>query len=198
MHASWDHTVDEHRSAQREAIAAAAWGLAQQRGPFAITMSQVAEAAGVSRPTLYKYFADVESMLTAHHRKHVEAHVAELAAIVDGPGVPGERLERLVLAYAEICHHRARHGGTEMNRLVHSPFELDAAESQLVDLFARAIGEAEKGRSDLTPAALAAFAVRALAAAAEVPRSKVPAVARLVLEALTQADAARTARQVTA
>lgn len=185
MHASWDHTVDEHRAAQREAIAAAAWALAQEHGPFAITMSQVAEAAGVSRPTLYKYFPDVESMLTAHHRKHVEAHVAELAAIANGPDVPGERLERLVLAYAEICHHRARHGGTEMNRLVHSPFELDVAESQLVDLFARAIGEADGGRGELNPAALAAYAVRALAASAEVPRSRVPAVARLVLQALT-------------
>lgn len=185
MHASWDHTVDEHRNAQREAIAAAAWALAQNQGPFAIAMSQVAEVAGVSRPTLYKYFPDVESMLTAHHRKHVEAHVAELEAIVNGPGVPGERLERLVLAYAEICHHRALHGGTEMNRLLHSPFKLDAAESQLVDVFARAIGEVDTGRGDLTPAALAVYAVRALAAAAEVPRNRVPAVARLVLEALT-------------
>ena len=184
MHASWDHTVDEHRAVQREFIAAAAWALAQENGPFAITMSQVAEAAGVSRPTLYKYFPDVESMLTAHHRKHVEAHVAELASIVNGPGKPGERLDRLVVAYAEICHHRARHGSAEIDRLVHSPFELDAAESQLVDLFARAIREADTGRRELAPPALAAFAVRALAAAADVPRTKVPAVARLVLEAL--------------
>ena len=184
MHGSWDHTVDEHRAAQREAIATAAWALAQEYGPFAITMSQVAEAAGVSRPTLYKYFPDVVSMLTAHHRKHVEAHVAELACIVDGPGGPGEPLERLVVAYAEICHHRALHGSAEVDRLVHSPFELDAAESQLVDLFARAIREADSGGGDLTPRARAAFAVRASAAAADVPRTKVPAVARLVLEAL--------------
>ena len=185
MHASWDHTVDEHRAVQREAIAATAWALAQEHGPFAITMSQVAEAARVSRPTLYKYFPDVEAMLTAHHRKHVEAHVAELAGIVNGPGKPGERLERLVVAYAEICHHRARHGSAEIDRLVHSPFELDAAQSQLVDLFARAIREADTGRRELAAPALAAFAVRALAAAADVPRTKVPAVARLVLDALT-------------
>ena len=184
MHASWDHTVDMHRAAQREAIATAAWALAQEHGPLAITMSQVAEAAGVSRPTLYKYFPDVVSMLTAHHRKHVEAHVAELACIVGGLGGPGERLERLVVAYAEICHHRAPHGSAEVDRLVHTPFELGAAESQLVDLFARAIREVDPGRGDLTPRALAAFAVRALGAAADVPRTKVPAVARLVLEAL--------------
>ena len=185
MQTSWDHTVDGHRTAQREAIAAAAWSLAQQNGPFALTMSQVADAAGVSRPTLYKYFPDVQSMLTAHHRKHVEMHVAELEAVVSGPGLPGERLERLVGAYAEICHHRARQGDAEVDRLVHSASELDAAESQLVDLFARAIREAGRHGHDLSPAALAAYAVRALSAAAQVPPSKVPAVARLVLETLT-------------
>jgi AcrR family transcriptional regulator len=184
VHASWDHTVDEHRTAQRGAIAAAAWVLAQEHGPLAITMSQVADAAGVSRPTLYKYFPDVEAMLTAHHRKHVEAHVAELAGIVNGPGSPGERLDRLVRAYADICHHRARQGSAEVDRLVHSAFELDAAESKLVDLFALAIRDAGADRDDLTPPALAAYAVRALAAAADVPRAKVPAVARLVLESL--------------
>ena len=185
MPASWDHTVDLHRAAQQESIAAAAWALAQQHGPFAITMSQVADAAGVSRPTLYKYFPDVESMVRAHHRKHVEAHVAELEGILRGPGLPGERLERLAFAYAEICHHRARRGDADVDRLVHAGSELDAAESQLVALFARAIREAGRRGRDLSSTALAAYAVRALSTAAEVPRSKVPALARLVLEALT-------------
>lgn len=186
MHGSWDRTVDEHRNAQREEIANTAWSLAQQHGPFAITMSQVAVAAGVSRPTLYKYFPDVESMLVAHHRSHVAAHVAELVEIVAGPGVPHERLARLVRAYASICHQRARHGSSEVDRLVHSPFELDAAESQLVELFARAIREAHTGRDDLAPTVLAAYCVRALATAADVPATEVPAVAELVLDTLTR------------
>jgi AcrR family transcriptional regulator len=185
VHESWGRTVDQHRTAQRDAIAHAAWALAQERGPFAVTMSQVADAAGVSRPTLYKYFPDVESMLTAHHRKHVEAHLTELAAMVAGPGVPEERLERLVFAYAEICHHRARRGGADLNLLVHSPSEGNAAESRLVDLFARAIREVDADRDDVNPATLAAFAVRALGTAAEVPASQVAPVARLVLHALT-------------
>lgn len=184
MHASGDHTVDEHRSAQRQAIAEAAWNLAQQHGPFAITMSQIADAAGVSRPTLYKYFRDLESMLRAHHRRHVEAHVTQLAAILEGAGSPRERLERLTGAYAEICHHRATRGSSDVHRLVHSSFELDAAESRLVAVFARAIREAEATRGGLTPPALAAYCVRALGAAADVPRSKVPAMARLVLDTL--------------
>jgi AcrR family transcriptional regulator len=182
---TWDHTVDGHRTAQREAIAAAAWASAQRHGPFSLSMSQVAAAAGVSRPTLYKYFPDVQSMLIAHHGKHVEMHVAELEAVMSGPGLPAERLQRLVGAYAEICHHRAQHGDAELDRLVHSPSELDAPESQLIDLFTRAIREAGQGEHDLSPAALAAYAVRASSAAAQVTRGKVPALARLVFESLT-------------
>ena len=199
MRTSWGETVDEHRKIQREAIAAAAWTLAREHGPFGVTMSQVSEAAGVSRPTLYKYFPDVESMLTAHHRRHVEAHLAELRAVVNGPGTATERLEHLVLAYAEICHQRAQHGGVEMSRLVHSPSELDAGESQLLDLFAQAIGDAaEPGHGDLPAASLAAYAVRALAAAQDVPRGKVPAIAQLVLRGTGIAVTAATAHEVTA
>jgi hypothetical protein len=125
-------------------------------------------------------------MLSAHHRKHVEAHVAELSALAKGPGTATERLEQLVLTYAEICHQRARHRGTDLSRLLHSPAELGASESQLVDLFARAIGEARTARGDLSAGALAAYAVRSLAAAAEVPDIEVPALGRLVLETLTE------------
>lgn len=184
MQGSWDNTVDGHRHAQREAIAAAAWGLAQEHGLFAVTMTQVAEAAKVSRPTLYKYFPDVESMLAAHHRRHVAAHVSELAAILDGPGSKGEHLERLVRAYAEICHRRARHGDVDVDKLVHSAFELDAAESALVELFTRAIRDAGATGTGLAPPALAAYCVRALAAAADLPHGKVAALARLVLDSL--------------
>lgn len=185
MHASWDHTVNEHRSTQRDSIAAAAWALARENGPFAVTMTQVAEAAGVSRPTLYKYFTDIESMLVAHHRRHVEAHIGELVAILSESKEPGERLEQLVVRYAEICHRRARNESAEMTQLVHSPFEMAATETQLVELFAQAIVEVGAGRGDLDPTALAAFAVRALAAAADVPPHEVPALARLVVQALT-------------
>ena len=184
MRTSWGETVEEHRSTQREAIASAAWTLARTHGPFAITMSQVADASGVSRPTLYKYFPDVESMLIAHHRTRVEAHVAELSGLANGPDTASERLEQLVLAYAEICHQRAQHGGTEMSRLLHSPVEMGTAESQLVDLFARAIAEAGTARGDLAAKALAVYAIRALASAAEMTHRDVPALGRLVLTTL--------------
>lgn len=184
MQGSWDHTVEGHRRAQREAMAATAWTLAQENGPFAVTMSQVAQTAGVSRPTLYKYFPDVEAMLIAHHRRHVEGHVSELRAILDGPGSSREQLDHLVRAYAEICHHRARQGDADLDRIVHSAIELDAAESALVDLFAQAIRAACADQEGLPASVLAAYCVRALAAAGDVPGSEVAVVAQLVANTL--------------
>ena len=179
--------MDEHRHGQRDAIAAAAWELAQLHGPFSVTMSQVAAAAGVSRPTVYKYFSDVESMLSAHHQKHVEAHVAQLANILEGPGTPRERLTKLARAYAAICHERSRHEGAEVDRVVHSPLEMDTAEAKLVKLFATAIERAEIKSGGLAPNALATYCVRALASAADVPHSRVDVLADMVVGAFAQA-----------
>lgn len=184
MQGSWDHTMEGHRRAQREAIAATAWTLARENGPFAVTMSQVAQTAGVSRPTLYKYFPDVEAMLIAHHRRHVEGHVSELRAILDGPGNSREQLDHLVRAYAEICHHRARHGDIDLDRIVHSAIELGTAESALVDLFAQAIRAARADQEGLPASVLAAYCVRSLAAAGDVPSTEVSALAQLVANTL--------------
>src|SRR3954447_15586969 len=61
----WEQTVVEHRRAVGDAILDAASALAEQQGPRAMTMSQVAERAGIGRATLYKYFPDVDAILLA-------------------------------------------------------------------------------------------------------------------------------------
>ena len=50
----WTETIEEHRREVREAILDAAWALAAEHGPLSVTMSQVAQAAGIGRATLYK------------------------------------------------------------------------------------------------------------------------------------------------
>jgi AcrR family transcriptional regulator len=184
----WAHSVDAHKQSTESAIAQAAWELAQQRGPFAVSMSDVAAAAGISRPTLYKYFRDVEAMLIAHHRNHVAAHLDELAATVSGPGDPLERLTRALSAYAEICHMRAHQGDKHVDRLVHTGFEVTAAEREVTDLFTRAITEATEAgqaRADIAPEVLAAYCVRALAAAADIPQTDIAGLVDVVHSSLT-------------
>jgi AcrR family transcriptional regulator len=65
--------VETHRQEVREAILDATGGLVQSRGLLAVTMSDIAEATGIGRATLYKYFPDVEMILSAWHQRHVEA-----------------------------------------------------------------------------------------------------------------------------
>ena len=43
--------------------------LAISHGLLSVTMSQVAEEAGIGRATLYKYFPDVESILAVWHER---------------------------------------------------------------------------------------------------------------------------------
>jgi AcrR family transcriptional regulator len=51
----------------REAILDATGELVLSRGLLAVTMSDIAEATGIGRATLYKYFPGVEAILNAWH-----------------------------------------------------------------------------------------------------------------------------------
>ena len=70
--------METHRQEVREAILDATASLVQSRGLLAVTMSDIAEETGIGRATLYKYFPDVETILSAWHQRQVEAHLAEL------------------------------------------------------------------------------------------------------------------------
>jgi AcrR family transcriptional regulator len=160
----WNETIDEHRRSVREAILESTWRLVSERGLLAVTMSQIAEATGIGRATLYKYFPDVEAILVAHHQGHVEAHLAELAAIADRGGDASGRLEAVVAHYAVICHHRGRHGTEELSALLHRPEQVADAQNSLVGLFGDLIAEAAAGgsvRADIDPAELASYCLHA-------------------------------------
>lgn len=177
----WNETIETHRHAVREAILEATWSLVADRGPMSVSMSQIAEKAGIGRATLYKYFPDVESILTAFHERHVTAHLEQLTALKDGPGSPGERLKAVLEAYAFISHHRARHGTEELSALLHRGETVVQAERQLTSLFRDLLAEvADSGglRDDTSPAELASYCLHALTAAADLPTEA--AVRRLV------------------
>ena len=105
----WTETIEAHRHAVRETVLDTAWALVTERGPLAVTMSQIAEQTGIGRATLYKYFPDVEAILVAWHDRHVAAHLDQLADLRDQAGDADARLEAVLRGYALICHHRGRH-----------------------------------------------------------------------------------------
>src|ERR671939_152220 len=95
----WTETIETHRESVRDAILAATAGLVAEHGPWSLTMSQIAEHAGIGRATLYKYFPDVEAILLAWHEREVARHLEQLAQVRDQTERPGERLMAVLEAY---------------------------------------------------------------------------------------------------
>ncbi len=87
---------------QREQILARAARLFAQRGYTATSMNEVAEACGVSKPSLYHYVRDKHQLLV----EIAAAHVARLEALVtevQAEGLPPEqRVRRLITAFLAV------------------------------------------------------------------------------------------------
>jgi AcrR family transcriptional regulator len=177
----WDETIESHRRAVQEAILDTTWALVTEGGLMSVTMSQIAEQAGIGRATLYKYFPDVEAILFACHQRHVTGHLEHLAVLRDRPGDASERLEAVLTAYALISYHRGRHGTEELGALLHRGEHVNRAQQQLLDLVRELLVEvAADGhlRGDVAPDELASYCLHALGAASSLPSEA--AVHRLV------------------
>jgi AcrR family transcriptional regulator len=176
----WNETIEAHRRAVREAILDSTWALVTEHGLTSVTMSQIAEKAGIGRATLYKYFPDVEAVLFAWHQRHVTGHLEHLTELAERAGDAGGRLEAVLEAYALISHHREHHG-TELAALLHRGEHVVRAQQQLIDLIRDLLTEvAATGdlRDDVAPDELASYCLHALTAASNLPSTA--AVRRLV------------------
>jgi len=180
--------VETHRQEVREAILDATGGLVQSRGLLAVTMSDIAEATGIGRATLYKYFPDVEMILSAWHQRHVEAHLAELARIQERTADPVGRLQAVLRRYADICRKRRRHGDDELAAVLHRSAEVRKLQRQLLDLISGLVAEAAAAgavRQDVPAEELASYCVHALAAAGDSSTTAIDRLLDLVWTGIT-------------
>lgn len=188
----WNDTVETHRQAVREAIFRAVHTQIRERGLAGVTMSAIAADAGIGRATLYKYFPDVGAILDAVHELHINEHLEQLSRLAEGDEPVSERLESVLVTYAEICTQRRRHGDPEVTSLLHRPEVIDGADARLRQLFGTLIEEAQQAgavRDDATPETLASFCLQALAAgdAGPTARGTVSPLVRLTLDGLRAA-----------
>jgi AcrR family transcriptional regulator len=94
--------ADDRSRLATERILDAAGELFTARGPAAVSMGDVARAAGCSRATLYRYFSDRRELQLAYvHReaRRIGATVSRETASVDG------REARLVAAVSSALRH---------------------------------------------------------------------------------------------
>ena len=109
---------EAHRDARRLALIEAAASAIEQCGPDA-HLGDIAAAAGVSKPVLYRYFKDKDDLLAATARWAADDLVAAITAALGADLSPREAISAAVdtyLAQVElrrnlfllVIHHRAR------------------------------------------------------------------------------------------
>ena len=182
----WNDTIEAHRREVRDAILDTTAALVAEEGLRAVTMSQIAEKTGIGRATLYKYFSEVEAILSAWHERQIGAHLEQLLELKEQPGAPLKRLEAVLEAYAFIQHE---HQGHELATLLHSGEHVAHARQHLIGLIRELLlecVEANQVRDDITPQELASYCVHALGGATSaVSKAAVGRLVRLTLDALT-------------
>ena len=182
----WSDTIEAHRRDVRQAILDTTWALANEHGPASVKMSEIAEKTGIGRATLYKYFPDVDAILTAWHHRQINRHLTQLAKVRDQTDDPGQRLHAVLRAYAHIHQQRVRHHrrephGHELATLLHSDDQVSDAQQQLHRLIRDLLNDAAQAghiRHDVPPDELATYCLHALTAASALPSDT--AVHRLV------------------
>ncbi len=177
----WTETIETHRREVRDAILDTTAALVAEHGLLSVTMSQIAEATGIGRATLYKYFSDVEAILLAWHERQISSHLAYLADVRDRAGSAGERLETVLETYAVISHESRGYHDAEFAAFLHRDEHVAQAQHRVHHMIRVLLTEAaETGdiRDDVTPEELASYCLHALAGASSL-RSKA-AIRRLV------------------
>jgi AcrR family transcriptional regulator len=177
----WTETIEEHRREVRDSVLATTAALVAEHGLLSVTMSRIAEETGIGRATLYKYFPDVESILSAWHERHVADHFTLLAAVNDQPREPAQRLEAVLEAYALVTHESRAHGDIELAARLHHGEHVAQAHHRLrhmlLDLITSAVVNGDV-RNDIAPDELVTYCLHALTAANTLPSKA--AVHRLV------------------
>jgi AcrR family transcriptional regulator len=149
------------REVRRDALLDTALGIVNADGADAVTMESVAEQAGVSRPLVYKHFANRDELLVALYRRETVAMAAEITAVVGGAGSLMEMHQRLIRESLRAAAERgpvfiALRSAGAWTRELRS--EQRAREKSTVRAFAsRAVRERNLDRGEATVASSAAL-----------------------------------------
>jgi AcrR family transcriptional regulator len=180
----WSDSIEAHRRDVADAVLDATARLAAEHGPLSLTMSQVAEAAGIGRATIYKYFPSLDAVLAAWHRREVAGHLEALRAVRDRHAGKTDALEAILAAYGRIV----RESRPARAPALHADEHVARARGHLLALVAEVLEEGAAAgavRQDAAASELAAFCLHAMTAAAELPSAAAVArVLRLTLDAV--------------
>jgi AcrR family transcriptional regulator len=95
-------TLHEHREQTRRRLFAALAELMAERGFDAISLADIAAAAGIGRTAVYNHFADKETLLLGFIAHETAEYVTTLEAALAGVDDPVEQLRTYVRHQAEM------------------------------------------------------------------------------------------------
>jgi len=95
-------SLHEHREQTRLKLFAALAELMAERGFDAITLADIASAAGIGRTAVYNHFADKEAMLLGFIMHETEQYVVALEHELDGIDDPTEKLRTYIRAQSRL------------------------------------------------------------------------------------------------
>lgn len=95
-------SLSEHRQQTRRKLFAALTALMTDQGFDAITLADIAAAAGIGRTAVYNHFPDKESLLLAFILDETEQYVATLERSLQGVRDPVEQLRTYVRQQAQL------------------------------------------------------------------------------------------------
>lgn len=137
-----------------ERIAAATMELIAEHGLAGVSMSAVAERAGVARQTLYNHHPDVESIVTAAIEEHEEGGLAAISRLLEGQQGAAAKLEQLIRHSVAMGAHRPALAALESSLSPRAQAELRAhrnrSEAIVKEILVEGIAEGVF-RSDLDP-----------------------------------------------
>ncbi len=177
----WEDTIEAHRRAVRDAALDSTTSLVAEHGLRSVTMSQLAEATGIGRATLYKYFPDVDAVLLAWHERQIAGHLRQLEEVRNEPGSSRERLERVLEAYAFVIHESQGRHDADFAALLHRDEHVARGQRHLRGLVRSLVADAAATgdvRDDIAADEIASYCLHAISAAGNL-KSKA-AVSRLV------------------
>ena len=134
----WKAAVHDHKQEVTRSILDAAESLASKGGIRSVTMSRIAETAGIGRATLYKYFPDLEAVLATWHERHVAKCLARFAEFRDSPEALSKRLWAVLHHYAMV-QYGAR--ATDISVLLHKQDYVQHAQREMLDLIKGLLAE---------------------------------------------------------
>ncbi len=137
-------------AAKREAVLVAAAGLMARRGYDGMSLAELAEALGVTKPTLYHYVGSKEQLFAEIVERSQRATIDFIRGVAEAGGTGAAKLRRILVGYMQIVNTDFGTSLTFVGPAVLGPETLAAIQARAQEANALILRVFDEGRADGT------------------------------------------------